>query len=269
MNPRTKHRAKYFAGLIGLRMRDVLPRRQTPSEFFGYLARRGFRPQTIIDVGVADGTFEIYDAFPKAKYLLIEPMEEFSAALQWISTNYDAHYVVAAAGADNRTTTIFFDDGIAEMHGASLIAANEGKNRNSRNVSIRRVDSIVQEKRLKGPYLLKIDTQGTELEVLAGASGILAETEVIVLETSFFKFLGHDGPLFNDVVRFMEGLGFCPYDFFGGLNRPLDGALGQIDVAFVKANGPFRLDHRFASDPSGETGVMRRTLRVIRHRMGV
>lgn len=250
-------------------MRDTLPRRQTASEFYDYLARRGFSPQTVIDVGVADGTFEIYDAFSKAAYLLIEPMEEFLPALEWISRNYDAHYVLAAAGSDNRTATIFFDDGIAEMHGASLISASEGKNRNSREVSIRRLDSIVQEKKLSGPYLLKIDTQGTELEVLAGASGILAETEVIVLETSFFKFLGRDEPLFNEVIRFMEGLGFCPYDFFGGLNRPLDGALGQIDVAFVKTNGLFRSDHRFSSDPSGETGVMRRALRVIRRRMGV
>jgi FkbM family methyltransferase len=269
MNPKTKHRAKYFAGLLGLRMRDTLPRRQTSSEFYDYLSRRGFRPQTIIDVGVADGTFEIYDAFPRATYLLIEPMQEFLPALQWISSNYDAHYVVAAAGADNHTATIFFDNGIAEMHGASLISASEGINRNSREVSVRRMDSIVQEKNLKGPYLLKIDTQGTELQVLAGASGILAETEVIVLETSFFKFLGRDEPLFNEVVRFMEGLGFCPYDFFGGLNRPFDGALGQIDVAFVKTNGPFRSDHRFSSNTAGKTGVMKRALHAIRHRMGV
>jgi FkbM family methyltransferase len=267
MNPKTKHRAKYFAGLLGLRMRDVLPRRQTPSEFYDYLAQRGFSPQTIIDVGVADGTFEIYDAFPRATYLLVEPMKEFLPALQWISRNYDAHYVLAAAGTDNRPGTIFFDDGLAEMHGASLISANEGKNRNSREVSIRRLDSLVQEKKLEGPYLLKIDTQGTELEVLSGASAILAETEVVVLETSFFKFLGRQEPLFNEVVRFMEGVGFFPYDFFGGLNRPLDGALGQVDVAFVKANGAFRLDHRFSSHPSEETRVIRRALRVIRRRM--
>jgi FkbM family methyltransferase len=269
MNPRAKHRAKYVASLLGLRMRDTLPRRQSASEFYAYLAKRGFTPRTVIDVGVADGTFEIYDAFPKATYLLIEPMEEFLPALQWISSNYDAQYVLAAAGSENRTATIFFDDGIAEMHGASLISASEGKNRNSRDVSIRRLDSIVQEKKLSGPYLLKIDTQGTELEVLSGANAILAETEVIVLETSFFKFLGRDEPLFNEVIHFMEGLGFSPYDFFGGLNRPLDGALGQIDVAFVKIDGLFRSDHRFSSDSSGKVGIIRRALGAMRRRMGV
>lgn len=268
MNPKNKYRIKCVAGMLGLRTRSILPRRESVSQFCRHLVHAGFPlSPVIIDVGVADGTFEIYDEFPRATYLLIEPMEEFVPALQWISKNYDAHYVLAAAGVENGNSTIFFDDQMAQMHGASLFSASEAVNTRSRTISVRRLDSIVREKGLKGPFLLKIDTQGTELEVLAGAEGILQEVEVVILEASFFTF-GKNRPLFNEVIRFMEDHGFYPYDFFGGFNRSFDGALGQIDVAFVKTNGQFRSDHRY-SDPSAKVGLSTRVLRRIRRHMGV
>ena len=50
-----------------------------------------------------------------------------------------------------------------------------------------------------------------------------------------------------DVVAYMKNLGFVVYDIFGEDYRPLDGALGQIDIAFVKENGIFRTDHAYAT----------------------
>jgi len=45
----------------------------------------------------------------------------------------------------------------------------------------------------------------------------------------------------------MKDRGFVVYDIFGGHNRPLDGALGQIDMAFVKENWQFRKSHFYAT----------------------
>ena len=56
-----------------------LPRRATaPSwrQSFRLLDRYGFRPNMVFDIGVAYGTFELYDAFPKAFYHLIDPTSE-------------------------------------------------------------------------------------------------------------------------------------------------------------------------------------------------
>jgi hypothetical protein len=49
----------------------------------------------------------------------------------------------------------------------------------------------------------------------------------------------------DEVLAFMAERDFFPYDVFGGYNRPLDNALAQLDIAFVKREGPFRCDHRF------------------------
>jgi hypothetical protein len=82
--------------------------------------------------------------------------------------------------------------------------------------------------------------------VLAGATETLRAAEYVVLEVSFFEFF-RGGPLFHDVLAFMQARGFVAYDIFGFQYRPLDGALSQADVAFVRERGAFRQHHFYAT----------------------
>jgi hypothetical protein len=41
-------------------------------------------------------------------------------------------------------------------------------------------------------------------------------------------------------ITYMKNIGYVVYDIVGGINRPLDYALGQKDLVFVKDNGFFR-----------------------------
>jgi len=45
----------------------------------------------------------------------------------------------------------------------------------------------------------------------------------------------------------MKACGFVAFDIILGWNRPLDNALGQVDIVFVKEDGCFRKDHSFAT----------------------
>ena len=58
----------------------------------------GFRPKTVIDVGVAYQTSELYQEFKDANLLLIKPLVEFEPFLRKICGSYRGHYVLAAAG---------------------------------------------------------------------------------------------------------------------------------------------------------------------------
>jgi len=199
----------------------------------------------VIDVGVAHGTFEIYRAFPNAKFLLVEPMREFQPALDWIARRYDCRVELAAAGRSETEGTVYFDSGPTKrLHGASL-ASHEGQaGIRIRDVPVKRLDDMARAHGFKGPMLLKVDTQGTELEVLAGAEALWPDIEVVILEAVFFRFVP-EAPTLLETLSFMETKGFVPYDIFGGRNRPLDGALANVDVAFVRKDGMFRSDHRY------------------------
>ena len=48
-------------------------------------------------------------------------------------------------------------------------------------------------------YLIKVDVQGAELDVLRGAIETLNETELVILEVSMFEFMVNL-PQFYDVV---------------------------------------------------------------------
>jgi hypothetical protein len=63
-----------------------------------HLSSLGFRPQTVIDVGVAYQTSELYQEFKEASILLIEPLAEFEPFLRQICRGYRAQYVLATAG---------------------------------------------------------------------------------------------------------------------------------------------------------------------------
>ena len=70
---------------------------------------------------------------------------------------------------------------------------------------------------------------------------LFGKTEVFILECSLFSFSDVPGmPIISDVVNFMLNRDYLIYDFPGFARRPLDGALGQCDVCFVKRNSFLR-----------------------------
>jgi FkbM family methyltransferase len=240
---------KRVFGAFGL---DIGKKRARPEErasmpgALRQLARLGFRPQTVIDVGVANGTGDLYRAFPDAELLLIEPQTEFEPNLRQICASHKGQYVLAAAGAEPGMAT--FHVHLDQLDSSSLLKEVEGAAVDGipREIPVVTIDQVCAERGLKGPYLLKLDVQGAELQALAGAQATLKETEAIHLEATFFgTMLG--GPQLYDIVTRMKELGFVAYDICGFLYRPLDGALAQVDMVFVREHGRFREAHEFAT----------------------
>jgi FkbM family methyltransferase len=210
------------------------------------LASLGFRPGTVIDVGVAYQTSELYEEFPGSRIVLIEPLAEFEPSLRQICAKYKGQYVLAAAGAAPGTAV--FNVHVDQLDSSSLLKEAEGASVDGtpRQVPVVTIDQVCAEKDLKGPYLIKLDVQGAELQVLAGAQRTLRETYAVMLEATLFgTMIG--GPQFSDIVSRMKDLGFVAYDFFGFSYRPFDNALAQIDMVFVCEQGPFRTSHVFAT----------------------
>src|SRR5438132_7811918 len=75
-----------------------------------HLRALGFMPGTVFDVGVAEGTPDLYRVYPEAEYVLIEPLAEYEPALQGILTRLKGRYVLAAAGEEAGRTQISIRD---------------------------------------------------------------------------------------------------------------------------------------------------------------
>lgn len=208
----------------------------------------GFEPATIVDVGAAHGNFTraCLSLFPNARYLVVEPLIEFRAGLQALASEHqNVTFENVAAGTQDGTATFHVH---RDWDGSSLYRETEGAQVDGveRTVPLRSLDSLAAQYQLPAPYLIKVDVQGAELDVLRGGLNTLRGCEYVLLEVAMYQFFV-GGPQFADVVEFMHARNFAAYDIFGTLYRPLDNALSQVDMAFVRADGIFRQHHIYAT----------------------
>lgn len=245
-----KHTVRKLLKSCGLDVRRISKssdrHRTHISETYALIGQLGFKPKTVVDVGVASGTPELYESFPEAYFLLLEPLKEFESDINSVLKKYKGSYVQAAAGSKQGQVT--FNVHEDHLEGSSLYSETMGSEADGRQITVEmvKIDDVLAEKKLVGPYLIKVDIQGAELDALDGAQNALAETEVVVLEVSLFEFM-KGAPQFHDVVLYMKNQGFVAYDIIHGWNRPLDNALGQVDIVFVKEDGMFRQDHSYST----------------------
>ena len=207
------------------------------------LRRQGFQPRTVFDIGVADGTPDLYAAFPHAQYYLIDPTLESLPHMQRIARRLDARIMNIGLGAQEAELTIGVrPDDIAGSTFYEEIGPLRGVKRYS--VVVRRFDQVVNG--FARPALCKIDVQGSELDVLRGIGERIHDIDVIICETSVIATI-KDGPEVADIVAYLNEKGFALHDMLGSTRRPLDNALAQLDLMFVKADSPFRADKRWSA----------------------
>ncbi|MCW3090866.1 MAG: methyltransferase, FkbM family [Ferruginibacter sp.] len=220
------------------------PNRTCINESYTQLKAKGFYPHLVVDVGVADGTPELTNAFGDAYYIWVEPRVEFKGILRQLCQQFKGEYHLCAAGKAPGSVILNVHE---DLSGSSVLCEEDGKSADGikREIIIKELDTIVNG-RFDKNILLKIDVQGTELDVLEGSKSILIYTEVVVLEVSMFKFQ-QNAPDFQEVVQYMKEIGFVVYDMAPGHNRPLDNALAQVDIIFVKESGQFRTSHNWAT----------------------
>jgi FkbM family methyltransferase len=208
------------------------------------LKHRGLNCNTIVDVGAncAGWSDMAKKIFPSANFCLIEPQIEMKEKLDaFCKQTNNSIYILAGAGAKKDVLTLTIWDDLA---GSSFLVKPEQELKSSgkqREIEIVTIDELLATSKIKMPDLIKLDIQGFELEALKGAEKTFGDTEVYIMEVSFFSFSEvQDHPVFSDVINFMLQRDYVVYDFGGFSRRPLDGALAQCDICFVKRNGFLR-----------------------------
>jgi FkbM family methyltransferase len=217
-----------------------LPRFLRPPPAFSHeqalrrLASLGFAPTVIYDVGAFYGywTKATRKVFPQAQYLLFEANADNAAKL----SEGGERFFIATLSADERSERTFYLPKHAVGTGASLYREQSehyaGDNLRAVKVTTRRLDALVAEHDLPPPHLIKLDVQGAELDVLAGAGELLEHAGALIAELSL---LAHNeaAPLIAEVIEGIDRLGFRCADVCDVLKGPHGGVM-QMDMLFVK-----------------------------------
>jgi len=194
----------------------------------------GFAPAVIYDIGAYRGgwTRLAAEVFPDAQVVLFEANRDHAGALAATGRRH----VIAALGETDGGARAFHVPRQGDVTGASLYIENTahyaGENLQVRAVETVRLDTLVARERVPAPDLIKIDVQGAELEVLAGAAETLRSAAALIVEVSFVDY-NKGGPLAAQVIGAIERFGFNCADLCE-VHRGAHDFVLQLDLLFVR-----------------------------------
>ena len=198
------------------------------------LRASGFIPRTIYDIGAFQGQWsrEAGRVFKAAEIIQFEANSDNAPNLR---QNGRRFFIVALAAQDAAQRAFFVSKRIIAT-GASLYRERTRfyaeEEFATRMVKTTRLDTLVAEQKLNYPDLMKLDVQGAELEVLAGAQNAIARCSALILETSLLNY-NKDAPLIADVMKAINDLGLKCVDICE-VHRLGPGLLLQVDLLFVR-----------------------------------
>jgi len=200
-------------------------------ESLQWLNSSGFHVTTVLDVGASNGCWSesCMSFFPNAHYILFEPQPTHSDALDSFASTHrqKVSLVKKAVGATEGHT--FFD--ATDPFGGQLNAGGSGKH--SIKVDVTTLDNSLSHLQVEGPYLLKLDTHGFEKGILEGASHMLTQANVLIIEAYNYR-ITQEALLFWELCAFLAERGFRPVDLVDVMHRQRDKSLWQMDLVFVK-----------------------------------
>jgi FkbM family methyltransferase len=192
-----------------------VPTNIPPGSFTGTLVglfEKGIRYSTVIDVGCADGHFYVHHSrlglFPGSTALNIDPNAIYEDSLKEIQEVMGGHYVIAAAsdqeGEVELTTSAHPYWSSLRPLGDTYWERINGLNEGTIKVPAVTLDALAVRLNLSSPYLMKLDVQGAEIQVLRGAREVLAQTHAVICEADLDDF--------EAINRAIVDAGFGLYD---------------------------------------------------------
>ena len=197
-----------------------------------YKIQEYFLPYRILDVGANIGQFHklAQSTYPEAFIFSIEASPECEQSLKEITPNYyigllakdNSEYNFfsrkdAPTGTGNsiyRELTHFYCDDMLEI---------------LKQTGIKLDDLFEEDSEFD---LIKIDTQGSELDIISGGLNLCKKAKGILLEVSLTQY-NEGAPLYDEVISFMQNLGFKAVAI---LDEARNHGAHQQDILFINEN---------------------------------
>lgn len=188
-----------------------------------------FYPHRILDIGANVGQFRTLASqeFPSSFIFSVEASKECEASLKAITD----HYYIGMLAKDNSEYAFY------KRKGDPTCTGNSFYKELTQFYSDDQLD-IVSEKGImlddlfeEGSEfdLIKIDTQGSELDIITGGINLCKKAKGILLEVSLTQY-NEGAPLYVQVIDFMKEIGFTPVEV---LDESRNHGAHQQDILFI------------------------------------
>lgn len=199
------------------------------NKFLTEMKGRGHEIKTVFDVGAFTGQFSLglkNTILPNADFYLFEANPECRGSLEKTRLKY---FCGRALSSPEKKEVMYYG---GNSSGNSYYRENTKWYDEQEPVKLQctTLDQLVSDHSLPVPQLLKLDTQGSELDILRGAS-FLDKVDLVYCECPIIKY-NSGAPEMSQYLDFFRQKRLIPVDIFE-IHR-IESTLVQVDILFVK-----------------------------------
>ena len=192
------------------------------------LIKRGLKIDVVYDIGAyrAEWSKSLNQTSLKKKdFILFEANQENEEYLK--KTNFKYHIGVLS---NERKKVNFYSRKLTGDSYYREQSERYDENYKPKIIITDTLDEVVEKKNLKLPNFIKIDTQGSEIDILKGSGKTLKNCNLIYLETPIIEY-NLNSPTLSECVSYLKSINFIPFDICEV--HFMDKVLIQIDILYI------------------------------------
>ena len=171
----------------------------------------GINPNAILDIGAHTGQFHSWSkrVWHDVGVFMIEANPLHESHLDKLAMMNGDNYLIAALGDEEREVTFYTRSDKPHTEGNSYYKeanywdipqlVQESK------IKLKKLDNIFEDEATF--ELIKIDTQGSELDILKGGTNLVSRAKAVVLEVSLIEY-NEGAPTAKETIDYMLEIGF-------------------------------------------------------------
>jgi FkbM family methyltransferase len=201
---------------------------------------KSYTPNTLLDIGAHHGNFSMFckGLWKNIDSLMLEGNENCEEVLE----NLPFSHCIVLLSDTNKEVTLHLNPKNPMCTGTSYLKEKTRHYKDSIQVKKNTftLEEVINEVDNKVFDIIKIDTQGSELDIIKGGLEIVKKASYAILEVATLQY-NEGSPLFDEVIDYMKQIGFSNYKIVEEhkwMNKVEEtfpyGTVIQVDVVFWK-----------------------------------
>ena len=171
----------------------------------------GINPNTILDIGAHTGQFHSWSkrVWPDVGVFMIEANPLHESHLDKLAMMNGDKYLIAALGDEEREVTFYTRSDKPHTEGNSYYKEHNywdiPQLVQETKVTLQKLDNLFEDNAVFD--IIKVDTQGSEIDILKGGKDLVSKAQAIILEVSFIEY-NEGAPTAEETIDYMNEIGF-------------------------------------------------------------
>jgi len=171
----------------------------------------GINPNAILDIGAHTGQFHSWSkrVWPDVGVFMIEANPLHESVLDRLAMMNGDSYLITALGDEEREVTFYTRSDKPQTEGNSYYKEHNywdiPQLVQKTKVNLQKLDNIFEDGAVF--ELIKIDTQGSELDIMRGGKELASKASAIVLEVAYIEY-NEGAPNDKEITDYMNDVGF-------------------------------------------------------------